>query len=336
MTIAAALLLALVGTHDARDETPAPHDETLRAEADALATLVDTELGAAFLAAARELPRLAEPRVLWVNRATGDVLRAEEARARGAEELAGFEQQVFDADAFYRTFYGSPLAYARAVDLAGAHGVTSLDGARVLDFGFGGIGHLRALAACGAQAVGVEVSATLRALYGEPGDTGPVPRCTAAGEGEPGGVRLFFGSFPGDAELAREVGEGYRLVLSKNVLKRGYVHPERETDPRWLVHLGVSDGEFLAAVHRALAPGGLLVVYNVYGKQNPPDRPYLPAATGGCPFAREACTAAGFEVLEYDRDDTPVVRELGARLGWEQGMSLDELFAMVTILRRPG
>ncbi len=307
--------------------------EVLCTQAGRLETFVETELATAFVAAARDLPRIREPRVLLWNRDTGEALTAEAAAER--EDLEGFQEQRFDEERYYNTFYGTPLAYARALDLAGAHGIESVDGARVFDFGYGGIGHLRMLASLGADVVGVEVMELLAALYGEPSDTGEIARCSAAGEGGEGRLELLHGRFPAEPELVERAGRGFRLVMSKNVLKRGYVHPEQEVDPSRLVHLGVDDAEFVRAVHEMLQPGGLFVIYNLYPPQNPPGEPYLPWATGGCPFERALVEEVGFEVVLYDEDDTPAAREMAHRLGWEEGgMELEALFGMVTVLRR--
>ena len=49
---------------------------------------------------------------------------------------------------------------------------------------------------------------------------------------------------------------------------------------------------------------------------------------------------AGFTVLEYERDDTQAVRDLGRALGWDQAtppIDVDnDLFASYTLLKKPG
>jgi len=59
--------------------------------------------------------------------------------------------------------------------------VTSVDGKRILDFGYGTVGHLRLLASLGADMVGVEVDPLLRALYSAPGDQGAIARARQPG-----------------------------------------------------------------------------------------------------------------------------------------------------------
>ena len=65
---------------------------------------------------------------------------------------------------------GSPLSYARPLDILFSKGLALPQGAKALDFGHGYIGHLRLLATMGVDATGVDVDPLLTALYGEPGD----------------------------------------------------------------------------------------------------------------------------------------------------------------------
>ncbi len=342
-TLSAARLLPVlaVTTTGLGQASPEPRDEPrpverIRAEAEVLDPLVTSPLARAFLDATADLPEIHEERVVWWNRATRKALSPAQAEAMTEAELEGFQERRFGEQFYYNTAYGTPLAYVRALDLAAAHGFDSADGRRILDFGFGGIGHLRLLASLGADAAGVEILELLREVYSRPGDTGTIARSAAAGTGAPGTLRLLYGRFPGDEQLRRAVGGGYDLFVSKNVLKMGYVHPERETDPRSLVHLGVDDETFVRAMYELLNPGGLAVIYNLYPAQNPPDERYLPHATGGCPFERGLLERVGFEVLELDRDDTEAARRMARALGWDEQMDLEhDLFGMYTILRRP-
>jgi hypothetical protein len=236
---------------------------------------------------------------------------------------------------YYQTRYGTPLAYARPLELLGTAGLTDVQSKRVLDFGYGSIGQLRLLAGLGADAVGVDVDPMLEALYSGEGDTGVVPR----GRKPAGRVTLVTGSFPGDDATATLVGGGYTLIVSKNTLKRGYVHPERPVDPRRMVHLGVEDTAFVRHVFRRLAPGGWFLIYNLCPAPAPPDQPYIPWADGRSPFPLEMLAAAGFEVLAFDVDDSAAARAMAHALGWDQGpapMDLEhDLFGTYTLARRP-
>src|SRR5262249_38653107 len=155
--------------------------------------------------------------------------------------------------------YGSPLAYALPLEVLGRAGVADVAGRKVLDFGYGTVGHLRLLAALGADVTGVDVDPMLPALYAGPRDQGLI-----RGHGGPGGrLRLIDGRFPADPAVARAVGGGYDLVLSKNTLKRGYVHPAGPVDPRRRLDLGVDDAAFLRVLHGSLKPGGYVLIYNL-------------------------------------------------------------------------
>jgi SAM-dependent methyltransferase len=310
--------------------------ERLRAEARALEPFVRSRLTREFLAATADLPGVGDERVVWWNSAERKALRPEQAGAMDEADLEGFRELSLGPEFYYYTAYGTPLAYLPALELAARHGFESADGRRILDFGFGGIGQLRLLASLGAHVTGVEILELLREYYREPDDTGTMARAAAAGPGAPGTLTLVYGSFPGDPQVREAVGDGYDLVLSKNVLKLGYVHPEREADPRRLVHLGVSDEQFVRAMFDVLKPGGLFVIYNLYPAQNPPDEPYIPHATGGCPFDPALMESVGFEVVGLDRDCTAFARRMGQVLGWDDSMDLDtDLFGMYTVLRKP-
>jgi SAM-dependent methyltransferase len=295
----------------------------LRQEAERLRPLVQTAGARAFLDATVKLPEI-EPRIVYEDAKTHTALTPEEHALKPAAERAAFTERTLGEDFYYLTKYGTPLAYARVVDLlCRLEGDdATLAGKRLLDFGYGGIGHLRLLSSAGSTVVGVEVDPLLRAFY-RPSDQTPT-------------LRLVHGSWPGDAATREAAGEGFDVIVSKNTLKRGYVRPSQKVDPRMLVDLGVTPPEFLAAVARALKPGGLFAIYNICPAQKP-DR-YIPWAEGQSPFTLEEFAAAGFAVLAFDVDDTAAVREMAFALGWEeQGMDLEnDLFAWYTIVRKPG
>ncbi len=301
----------------------------IRKEASALAPLVTSALGREFLAGAADLP--AQPtRRLWHDaKKTRYWLDAEAARLDEAERRALYPKDA-DEELYYVARFGTPMAYARPLDLLGLDR-DALRGKRVLDFGFGAPGQLRILAAMGAQVTGVEVDALSRALYTMPGDQGPIPGRLGQG----GAVRLLFGAFPRDPEIRRAVGGGYDLFVSKNVLKRGYVHPERFAPERQLISLGVDDETFVRALHDMLAPGGRVLIYNLAPPQAPPDQPYVPWADGRCPFAREIWEKVGFHVLAFDRDDTPAARTMAHALEWDKEEGGADLSATYTLVQKP-
>jgi len=312
-------------------EAPSAVD-LLREQAAAVAPLVGTPLSRAFLGAVADLPPVETPRVVYYNRETRDAVTEAEAAALDDSVRAAYERRELDDHFYYFTRYGTPLAFVRALELTG---LQSADGIAVLEFGFGSIGQLKLLAALGANAVGIEVDDLLRVLYGRAGDTGEMPRAKSAGAGKRGSVRTLYGQFPAEAPLVAEVGGGYALFVSKNTLKRGYIHPERDVDPRRLVHLGVDDETFVKAMFAVLEPGGLAMIYNLHPPQAPEDQPYIPWADGRSPFTRELYETVGFEVLTFDVDDSAAARAMGKAFGWDAQMDLEkDLFATYTLLRK--
>ncbi len=222
----------------------------------------------------------------------------------------------------------------RALELLAGNGMDAVAGKRVADFGCGMIGQLQLLALIGADATGIDVDPVLRALYAEPGDQSVVKQ-----SGNRARVRLAIGQWPAEARMRAEVGEGYDLFLSKNTLKNGYLHPAEKVDPRMLVHLGVSDSAYVAEVHRALRPGGRVLIYNLCPAPAAPGKTYIPWADGRCPFPESMWRAAGFRVVAFDRDDSPAARAMGHALGWNRGgspMNLEtDLFATWSLFEKP-
>jgi len=306
--------------------------EKLVADAAAVEPLVTTELTRRFLAATSELasPR---PRVVYRDRDRGLAIAPAAYEALAPDDRAAFTPQEFPSEFYYETAYGSPLVYARLLDLAAPH-LAIGPRPKSLDFGFGSIGQLQLLAHCGFDAHGVDIEPVFPALYREPGDTGAIGK---------GRVTIHAGRWPAEPALREAIGGGHRLITSKNTLKNGYLHPAppagQTVDPRRLLHLGVDDAEFLRRVHDALEPGGVFVIYNICPPQNPPDQEWLPFADGTCPFPRPALEEAGFEVLAFDALDQEWVLDCFQALGYGEGKTREALaqafFCWYTILRRP-
>lgn len=312
--------------------------ERLVADAERLVPLVKTDGVKAFLARAKDLPNIAK-RQLFVTADHAHYYTEAEAAALPAAEKGALQPYPVDEEEYYNTHYGSPLSYSRPLDILFARGASLPPGSKYLDFGYGYIGHLRMLATMGVQATGVDVWALLRALYSFPGDQGDF----TGPKGEKGSVRLLDGRFPADAKITASVGSGYSVILSKNVLKRGYLHPERPVpDPKKLIHLDVSDEVAIKAFYDALSPGGYFLIYNICPAPTPPDKPFVPWSDGRSPFTKAQLEAAGFEVLEFDKDDRKAVQEMGRAIGWDQtydgepGIDLvNDLSVLYTLVRRP-
>jgi hypothetical protein len=323
--------------------TLTPTQAQLAREAEALAPLATTDLGKRFLRATSAIPAVGS-RTAYRDDNTREFFSLAEAAALAEERRKKLATIELDEYRYYYTKYGSPLAYVRALDLAAELGAIDLAGQRVLDFGYGSIGHLRLLASLGVHTVGVDPDSYLDALYSQPTDQGAVPPARGLYRGAPGTVRLAHGRWPTEANIATKVAEAgpYRLILSKNTLKRGYLKPERRAPKNQLIELGVTDDVFLKAVRDALVPGGLLVIYNLAPKQAAADKPYLPHADARSPFSAEQFSRAGLEVLAMNTEDHAFVRQMGAALGWDKndkGEVVNDLntnlFALYTIVRRP-
>ena len=322
--LAAAFATAIAAPAAAQDS--ASRVVQLQAEAKALGPLVRTPLAREFLAMVPRLPSV-QPRTVYRDSSRTHAWTAREAEALPDSVRAKLVARTLDEKFYYDTRYGSPLAYVRAIDLLGARGVKSVKGKRIADFGCGMLGQLRLLAESGAHTVGVDVDPLLTALYSEPGDQGPVGT---------GSVRLAIGQWPATPEMLGAVGGELDLFISKNTLKNGYLHPAEKVDPRMLVHLGVSDSEFVAALGKSVKKGGHVLIYNLCPAPAAPGKPYIPWADGRCPFPRADWERAGFKVLEFDRDDSPAAREMGHAIGWDAGgMKLEtDLFATWSLFER--
>jgi SAM-dependent methyltransferase len=323
-------MVLLVATVLGADGAAKSQPSTLPAEARKLQPLAQSELGLDFLKAAKGTPAYS-PRTVYRRGRTREWLTADGFAKIKPADRAAWAPMVIDEETYQGLFYGSPLAYLLPLERLGAAGFRTLRGKRVADFGHGGIGQLRLFAELGAQAVGIDVDPLQPVLFSARDDQGPV--------GNSGGsVKLVHGQFAADPQVVAAVGGGFDLFLSKNTLKRGYIHPAQKVDPRMLVSLGTDDPAFLKAVASALKPGGWFVIYNLSPAPNAAGKPYLPWSDGRCPFSAEDLTAAGFETLVRDSVDDKAARALGAALGWDKppdGMKLaEDLFALVTIARK--
>ena len=321
----------------AASAAPAPVNAVaqLLAEAKKLDAIVTTKEVKRFLAHVSTLPHIA-PRTLYHDEKKTHVYTEQQAAALPPAEKAALKTKVVDEDYYYNTKYGSLLSYTRALDILFSRGLKLPPGSRVFDFGYGYIGHLRLLATMGVDATGLDVDPVLTALYAQPGDQGEFQ----GPEGDKGHVRVLEGHFPADPAAVAAVGTGYDLVISKNVLKKGYIHPDRPADDKFLVHLGVSDEVVLKSFFAALKPGGTMLVYNICPALSPPDKPFIPWSDGRSPYTRQQWEAAGFKVAVFDQDDTAAVRVMGHALGWgddpEDKWDIDhDLSVIYSIVERP-
>lgn len=311
---------------------PSPAKQKLMDDAALLKPMLASRPAQAFLAATADLPPYL-PRHGFRHERTRAYVTAEGFADIKADERGLWRRNDFDEDLYWNTRYGSPLPYARLLDVMAQYGLRDLAGQRILDYGYGHIGHLRLMASLGAEVVGVDIDSLLVSLYSLPSDQGVV----MGARGRVGSITLVNGKWP--AAVARQVADGYDWVISKNTLKRGYVKPDR-TGVRAQVDLSVPEAEYLRAVHRVLKPGGKFLIYNISPAQNPADKPYLAHADGRPPFSRTAYEAAGFSILAYDVRDDDFVRGMGRRLGWDKlspPIDLEKgLFGQYTLVEKRG
>lgn len=310
-----------------------PTLEALRLEAAELAPLVETDAVREWLDATSRLTTIT-PRSIFSRVEPRAVLSAADFAALPEAEQAAFTERPVTDATYYQTNYGTPLCYARALDLAAlAGGHDSFGGLRILDYGYGQMGQVRLLAACGAEVVGVDPAAGLGARYSLPEDQGPYP---PGGTPPRGSVAIVTGLWPGDPEVAAAVGTGFDIMIARNVLKHGYVHPMVEVPAFARIDLSCSDEEFLASMLEAIKPGGVCVIYNLGGPRLR-NGAYDASADINCPWTREALEAAGFEVVAFDMDDSGPARQHAVVFGW--GAATDPLgsdwFSLYTLVRRP-
>jgi hypothetical protein len=280
---------------------------------------------AEFFSQVSALPVVAS-RTLYRHKTTKQWINASQWTKLASEAKADWTAREFDEADYYGTLYGTPLAYALALDAAALHGLKSLKGLRILDYGYGAIGSPRLMAQAGAQVVGLDVDSMLPALYDQASDTG------AVGVNK-GSITLINANFPADAQAVQGAGSNNDVIISKNTLKKGYITPEQG---KALIDPGVPMSVYLQAFRDALKPGGLFVIYNISQKQDA--EKYRPANDPRSPFTRAEYEAAGFEVLALDADDSVQARRFGDAAGWggPQGMGdlQTNLFAKYTVLRR--
>lgn len=320
LTLAAAAALTLA---------PA-HLEALVADRDVLTPVYEgSTLATEMLAQVNRLPPGHSGRFYAAFR-PNEAITADAYEALGEDEQARYQEITFGPADTYDTFYGTPLVYVHVLDLYEQHsGERSIDGAKILDLGYGQIGQLRLWAQMGADVTGVEVDPVLTALY----DDSPLVGDADGDPDTPGSVTLIEGAYPQDGDTREAVGESYDLIVSRNLLKRGYVKPEKTTpgfpEP---VAWGMTDDEAPAAFYDTLAPGGYLIIESL-GPAPDPEKPWSDISN---PWDRAAWERAGFEALAHDEDESHFVREQGRALGWDAQMDLDEgLYSVYSVYKKP-
>jgi SAM-dependent methyltransferase len=338
VALAAALLTSACGTLPTSTASTAPPAISAFAaktstEASALRPFNTSAVALEFLSAATVtattaisvLPPQAS-RVVYTDAKQRRSVSAAQFNAMKPAEREGFAAVSHDEAFYYATFYGTPVAYVRALEVAGIHGLATLYQARVLDIGYGAMGGPRLMAGAGAAVAAIDVDSLLPALYTEAADQGAV----AAIDGRTGNVRLYDGVFAGGTTVTKLLGNNFNLIVSKNTMKRGFMKPANGRPP--FVSFDASDEIVLETIYDSLAPGGLLVIYNIsaaFDEKKPSTDPRSP-------FTAAQFAKANLTVLALDVSDDVAVRSMGKALGWDAQMGDLEknLFARYTVVRR--
>src|SRR5262245_46407423 len=147
--------------------------QEMRDQAHALRPLAPSALGMQFLAAVDAL-RSITPRTLLFNKQAKQWHTADEAATLSDEERSACREVTVDDKLYYFTKYGTPLADVRPLEILGQAGIENFKDKKILDFGYGTIGHLRMMASRGADVFGLDVDPFLTALYREPTDIGVI------------------------------------------------------------------------------------------------------------------------------------------------------------------
>src|SRR5437867_3290903 len=122
----------------------------LQREAARLRPLIRAPWVVTFLEATARLPHI-PTRVMLYDSSRTDFYWESEAAQLPDSARSKLISRSFDEIFYYNTRYGTPLAYARPLDLLAAAGVRSAAGLKIADFGYGAVGHLRLLASLGAE-----------------------------------------------------------------------------------------------------------------------------------------------------------------------------------------
>ncbi len=294
---------------------PGSHVARLQALAKKLRVHASSDLARDWLDAAGSLPWI-QPRRLYQYPAKKDLFPRSAVMRLPAEHRSLLLSREFDERAYYDGRYGNGLAYWPLVEALARTGVSSLAGLRVLDIGYATILPLRLMACLGARALGIDTDTFPIAMYGEASDTGAIRAVKA---------KTNPAALAGSIEVSRgRIGidwtpepESLDLILSRNTLKNGYVHPNAEYAHEPNVRLDLDDRAFLRVVRESLRRGGLCVIYNTFDPAE-----VGPGADGRSPFSREDFASAGFEVLAFDEPDdarqatfADVVRAAGENTG---------------------
>jgi hypothetical protein len=297
----------------------------LQKQANAIQPLAKSVAAKEFLQGAAAL-RTKESRIVYTRASDRTTITPDAFASLKPDAQTGFEKKTYGDEFYYATFYGSPVAYMRAIDVVGERGIASLNNAKILDIGYGAIGGPRMLAGAGARVSAVDVDSLLPALYRETVDQGAI----AGFDGRVGNLTLFDGVYAGGTTLTKLIGGGFNVIVTKNTMKNGYMKPP--AGRKALVDFGATDDVLLDTIYEALAPGGLFLIYNISGAFDPA----RPATDGKSPFTRDQFAKANLQVIAFEENDDAAMRAMGKSLGWETpGTDITKtFFSLYTLVQR--
>ncbi|MEZ6241530.1 MAG: hypothetical protein R3B57_00650 [Phycisphaerales bacterium] len=283
--------------------------------ADKLAPLVESKLAKEFLAETRALPSIEPFKIYVLPGSVPEGVTEAQYATLPEEGRQPLRPMMIQSQRYYQTIYGPPLTYARPLDLVGTvGGWDTLEGKKILDFGYGQIGQDRLMAQCGADVVGTDVASLLAALYERESDVQ-----VTGSTGKTGSMKLYQARWPAGDRAINLVGEGYDLFIARDVLRMGRMDPQADLEPAHRVSLGVYPDYFLSHLNRIMNTGGLVMIYNT-GRYPPLDWGDLSlGADIRSPFSPEQWKDAGFELIKLDENDDEMMRQHAYALGLDKG-----------------
>ncbi|MGL5001707.1 MAG: hypothetical protein ACRDAM_02075, partial [Casimicrobium sp.] len=168
----------------------------LKAESATLKTMFASATANDFLASVETLPKIT-PRKIYFNETENKWISSAAFDALPKNARSNYKSFDHDEDRYYAGHYQSPLAYARALDVANLHGVASLNGVKLLDVSYGAIAASRLMASTGATVVALDGDSSLAALYSQGADTGSISGVS----NRRGALSLVHGAYPSDTAV---------------------------------------------------------------------------------------------------------------------------------------
>ena len=219
--------------------------------------------------------------------------------------------------------FDSPRVFARMLDIAAAEGLKEIDSQNVLDIGCCDLRSVQALARLGANVVQAQAGFNLTSMCNDWEDVGGM----AGPNGQSGHLEVMrFGAFDPEASKGK-VPEGHHLITVRNLVHKIPENDYFGSEPWVQSGIAFKKEDFMARLFELLAPGGLLLIYNVNVE---------PAITDNA-FSQTDWESSGFKVLAFDRDDRGAALGIGLELGWDGKSSpLDQTIrAKYSLFKRP-